>query len=114
MARAAFRNRLAVLPLPPDRWSISLAVMALTFVIELTVVRHYAFAVIFITPRTILLAEAATLGHGSAAPLVAARFPDTLPGCLMGLAGGVCIHTPRFRDVAGRQLKRFMPPRFRY
>jgi len=103
----------ALLLLPLDQWSISLTMMALTFVIELTVVRHYAFAVVFITPLTILLAEAATLGHGSAATLVAARFLDTLLGCLVGLVGGICIHAPRFREVAGHQLRRFVPPRFR-
>jgi hypothetical protein len=38
--------------------------MALSFIIEVLVVRHYGLAVVFITPLTILLAEAATLGHG--------------------------------------------------
>ena len=61
--------------------------MALTFVIEFTVVRHYAFATIFITPLTILLGEAATLGHGSASALIQARFFDTALGCFVGLVG---------------------------
>ncbi|MNU03053.1 hypothetical protein D3C72_2469530 [compost metagenome] len=75
-------------------------------------VRHYGFAVIFITPMTILLAEAATLGQGPVAALIEARFFDTVLGCLVGLAGGVCIHNARFRAVVGRQLRRLVPARF--
>jgi hypothetical protein len=29
----------------------------------------------------------------------------------MGLAGGVCLHSPRFRDVVGRQIQRLIPSR---
>lgn len=100
-----------LLLLPLDKWSISLTMMALTFVIEFTVVRHYAFAAVFITPLTILLAEAATLGHGSPSALIQARFFDTVLGCLVGLAGGICLHSPRFRSVVGGGLRRLIPSR---
>lgn len=100
-----------LLLLPRTPWSISLAMMALTFVIEMTVVRHYGIATVFITPLTILLAEAATLGHGSASPLIGARFVDTLLGCGVGLLGGVCLHSPRFRSVVGGWLRRAVPAR---
>jgi hypothetical protein len=100
-----------LLMLPLDKWSISMIMMMLAFVIETAVVRHYGFAVIFITPLTILLAEAATLGQGSAASLIQARFIDTVLGCVVGLIGGICLHSPRFRDVAGRQMRRLIPPR---
>jgi uncharacterized membrane protein YgaE (UPF0421/DUF939 family) len=98
----------ALLWLPLDKWTISLVMMALTLVIEFTVVRHYAIAVSFITPMTILLAEAATLGHGSPSELIQARFFDTVLGCFVGLVGGICLHSPRFRDVVGKPLKRLM------
>lgn len=49
-----------LLLLPLDKWSIALVVIVLAFVIETMVVRHYGFATVFITPLTILLAEAAT------------------------------------------------------
>lgn len=65
-----------MLLLPLDKWTIPL--MVLCFVVETAVVRHYAFAAIFITPMTILLAEAATLGHGPASTLIEARFYDTV------------------------------------
>lgn len=102
---------LLLLPLEP--WSITLTMMLLAFVVETAVVRNYGFAVIFITPMTILLAEAATLGQGPVAALIEARLFDTVLGCLVGLAGGVCLHSPRFRAVVGRQLRRLVPARFR-
>lgn len=101
----------ALLSLPLDKWSIALTMTVLAFVIETAVVRHYAFAVIFITPLTILLAEAATLGHGDPAVLIQARFIDTLLGCVVGLVGGICLHSPGFREPIGRQLRRLTPSR---
>lgn len=100
-----------LLLLPLNQWTVSLIMMLLAFVIETAVVRHYAFAVIFITPFTILLVEAATLGHGSPSALMQARFFDTVLGCLVGLVGGVCLHSPRFRNVVGRQMRRLIPSR---
>lgn len=100
-----------LLLLPLDNWSISLTIMALAFVIETAIVRHYGFAAIFITPLTILLAEAPTLGSSSPAALIEARFFDTVLGSLVGLVGGVCLHNLRFRAVVGRQLRRLIPAR---
>jgi len=102
-----------VLLLPLGAWGVSLMMMGLSFLIELMVVRHYALAVMLITPLTILLAEATTLGHGSAAHLIQARFLDTLLGCLVGLAGGVCLHSPRFRRTVGGWMLALAPARFR-
>ena len=96
----------ALLSFPLDQWSIALAVMLLTFLVESLVVRHYALAVSLITPLTILLAEAATLGHAPAALLIRARFLDTLLGCAIGLAGAACLHGPRLRRALGGLLRR--------
>ncbi|MEW6372683.1 MAG: FUSC family protein [Pseudomonadota bacterium] len=101
-----------LLLLPLEYWSIALLMMTLTFLIESTIVRHYALAAVFITPLTILLAEAAVLGHGSAGALIGARFVDTLLGCLVGLAGGICLHSPRFREALGAPMRRLVPLRF--
>lgn len=101
----------ALLALPLDRWSIPLTMMALVFVVESLVMRHYGLAVVFITPLTILFAEAATLGQGSPGEIVMARFLDTVLGCLVGFIGGVCLHLPRFRTTAGRWLRRLIPSR---
>lgn len=101
----------ALFLLPLNPWTISLTMMALAFVIESAVVRHYGFAVIFITPLTILLAEAATLGSSPVTPMIVARLYDTVLGSLVGLAGGACLHNARFREIAGRQLRRLVPAR---
>jgi uncharacterized membrane protein YccC len=83
--------------------------MALAFIIEMAVVRNYGVAAIFITPLTILLVEAATLGQGKAHALIQARFFDTVLGCSVGFAGAVCLHSPSCRDAASRFLRRFAP-----
>lgn len=100
-----------LLALPLDPWSVSLLMMALTFAIETWVVRHYGLAVIFITPLTLLLAEAAHLGQGAPAALMQARLFDTVLGCVVGLIGGVCLHSPRFRETVGRPIRRLIPSR---
>jgi hypothetical protein len=100
-----------LLSLPLDRWTVPLMIIALTLVVESLVVRHYGLAVVFITPMAILLAEAAQLGAIPAAQIVQARFVDTVLGCLVGLAGGVALHSPRFRAVAGGWLRRLVPQR---
>jgi hypothetical protein len=98
-----------LLALPLDKWSVALMVIALTFIVESAVVRHYGFAVIFITPLTIFLAEAATLGQGTPTSVIEARFVDTVLGSVVGFAGGYCLHNPGFRAVVGRQLRRLRP-----
>lgn len=95
---------LLLLPLGP--WSVAALMMALTVVIETLVVRHYAVAAVFITPLTILLAEAATLGAQAPAALIGARFVDTVLGSLVGLAGGICLHSVRLRAAARAALRR--------
>jgi uncharacterized membrane protein YccC len=60
---------------------------------------------------SLALAEASSLGQVSPTAWVQARFFDTVLGCLVGLIGGICLHTPRFRDVVGRQMLRLKPSR---
>jgi uncharacterized membrane protein YccC len=99
--------------LPLDGWRIAAMVMVLTFLVEWLVVRHYGLAVAFITPLTILLADAATLGGpGTVDALVRARFLDTVLGCVVGLLGGICLHSPRLRAAVARPLRALVPWRF--
>ncbi len=98
-----------LLSTPLNNWQISLVIMGLTFLVETFVVRHYALAAVFITPMSILLVEVATLGHASPAILIRARFFDTILGCLIGLVGGVCLHSTRFRNFVGLKIRRFLP-----
>ena len=100
---------LAVMVLPFTPLGMALLITLLAFVIEILVVRHYGLAVVFITPLTIYLAEAATMGQGTPGELVQARLLDTVLGCLVGLAGGACLHSPRLRDGVGKVLRKLLP-----
>lgn len=84
-----------LLQLHPGVWALCFILMGLTMVIETLVVRHYAAAVIFITPLTIFLAEVGTQMPVQA--VIGARLWDTLLGSVMGLAGGFCLHQPALR-----------------
>lgn len=101
----------AVLSLPLDKWSIGVTMMVLAWLIETLVVRHYGIAVIFITPLTLLLADAASLGTTDPSLLIQARFVDTLLGCAVGLAGGACLHAPGVRKTLGPLLRRLVTGR---
>lgn len=98
----------ALLSLPLEKWSIAVTITILAFIIETAVVRHYGFAAIFITPLTLLLADASKLGNINPATLVQARFLDTLLGCAVGLAGGVCLHHPHIRAAMTAPLRRLV------
>jgi uncharacterized membrane protein YccC len=100
-----------MLTLPLDKWSVSLLMMALAFIIEMLVVRHYGLAAVFITPLTILLADATQLGQGSTNAILEARLVDTVLGSLVGFIGGLCLHSLSFRDRVGRQIRRLWPSR---
>ncbi len=103
----------ALLSLPLEPWSIALAITVLTFMIEWLVVRHYGLASMFITPLTILLAEAASLGSGAShGALIQSRFLDTALGCAVGLVGGVLMYTPGVRSAVNRMLLGVVPARF--
>lgn len=98
-----------LLAMPLNAWGIAACLMVLSFVIETLIVRNYAFAAVFITPLTILLAEAATHGHANTTALIEARFLDTVLGCLVGLAGGACLHSQAFRQRMGTVLRQLLP-----
>jgi uncharacterized membrane protein YccC len=96
----------ALLGLPLGPWGTAAVMTALAFVIETLVVRHYGLASAFITPMAIFLAESGGTEHASASALIAARFLDTLLGCAVGLVGGLCLHSERFRPVIGGVVRR--------
>lgn len=103
-----------LLSLPLESWMVAPILMLLSFVIEWLIVRHYGLATVFITPLTILLAEAATLdAQASHAALIQSRFFDTTLGCLVGLLGGVVMHQPRLRAAVGQSLWALVPARMK-
>ena len=83
---------LALLALPV--WALGLVFGALQVTIELTVVRHYALALVFITPLVLLIIGAAT-GDGANVPLALERVVDTLVGAAVGTIAALAV---RLRD----------------
>ncbi|MBO0982040.1 FUSC family protein [Microbacterium sp. SD291] len=77
---------------PAGLW-LALLLGALQFTIELVVVRHYALALVFITPLVLLLTGAATGGIGSM-DVAWERIVDTLAGAALGAASGLLHRRP--------------------
>ncbi len=80
---------------PSSDWEVAGWIILLTFVIELTVARHYAAAVAFITPMTILLADAGHAAPSSLWSLAQLRLLDTSMGCFLGVLGGILLYARR-------------------
>ena len=95
-------------------WEVASAILIMMLCIESLVDRHYGLAVVFITPLTIFIAE-----YGSGLPLTAdtyqhvthTRLLDTLLGCLVGLGGGVVMHSTNLR-VPLRRMEQWLLVRF--
>ncbi|WP_350561977.1 FUSC family protein [Psychrobacter sp. CAL346-MNA-CIBAN-0220] len=95
-------------------WGVAVAILAMMLCIESLVDRHYGMAVIFITPLTLFIAE-----YGSGLPLsthvyqevMRARLLDTALGCMVGLSGGVVMHSTNLR-VPLRRIEKWLLTRF--
>jgi Fusaric acid resistance protein-like len=98
-----------LLRLPLDPWRIAWLVLALTFIVETLVVRHYGLAVVFITPITLLLADATVLNPGAVDTTLQARVLDTLLGSFTGWLGGMCLHHRPLVAALGERLRRGRP-----
>ncbi|MDN3443289.1 FUSC family protein [Microbacterium sp. APC 3901] len=72
---------------PSGLW-LALLLGALQFTIELVVVRHYALALVFITPLVLLLTGAAT-GEIGSMDVAWERIVDTLVGAVLGALSGL-------------------------
>lgn len=92
--------------LHPSPWLLALWVMALVFIIEVLVTRNYGLAVIFITPLTVIFAEAAT-ASGQIDHLLWARLLDITLGSCIGYLGGSLIHHPRLFKAMEDRLRRW-------
>lgn len=79
----------------PGPWVLAGLVMLLSFVIETLVTRNYGLAVIFITPLTVIFADA-SLATGDTEALVMARLVDIVLGSLIGCIGGWLLNHPRW------------------
>lgn len=100
---------LAIAQVPLGPWGVAGVLTMLTLVIETLVVRHYGLATVFITPLTIILAEAGQASMMAPDRLMQARLVDTVIGAVIGMAGAACLHSPRFRATASAALRRVSP-----
>nr|WP_246204992.1 FUSC family protein [Altericroceibacterium indicum] len=94
-----------IAPFAHDPWIVALAIASLNFCIESAIVRHYGFAVIFITPLTILLADAPNLHDSHVSMLMADRLLDTILGAIIGFIGALCIHSFSSQAERSKKLK---------
>ena len=94
-------------------WGVAIAILLMMLLIESFVDRHYGIAVIFITPLTIFIAEygSTMLAPPVADVIIQARMLDTALGCVIGLGGGLAIHSTRLR-VPLRRLENALLTRF--
>jgi len=86
--------------------SICVSIMVLQFIVEMLIVRHYALAVIFITPLTILLTEAGNPLIQDPNMLVYIRFWDILLGSVLGFVGGWVLYHEKIRYHAVKRIRK--------
>ena len=95
-------------------WGVAISILMMMLCIESLIDRHYGLAVIFITPLTIFIAEYSSgLPHSTQVygEVIQARLLDTLLGCMVGLGGGVVMHSTNLR-VPLRRIEKWMLTRF--
>lgn len=76
----------------PEKITMICIIMLLQYIVELMIVRNYGFAVIFLTPLTILLVETGSHIHHDVGELMKARLIDTIIGSLIGLTTGFLLY----------------------
>lgn len=82
-----------LLLLKPGPLGFVVGILMLQFIVEMLIVRHYALAVLFITPMTVFLAEAANPLVHHPLELLSIRFFDIVLGSVIGAVGGFIRYT---------------------
>lgn len=93
-----------IFALPLGAWQLCLVIILLNYIIEFLVVRNYGLAVIFITPLTVIFADATTLTL-SPERLVLIRLFDIVLGSVIGFIGGWVLHHPRLFACAETRMR---------
>ncbi|WNO61731.1 FUSC family protein [Rheinheimera sp. MMS21-TC3] len=91
----------------PNAWTLALLIMGLSFLTEVLVTRNYGLAVIFITPLTIILAEASSVAQ-DLNWLLMLRMKDVILGSVVGYIGGWFLHQPRLYIYIEQRLLRLL------
>jgi uncharacterized membrane protein YccC len=92
-----------ILMMHPPVIDICIAIIALQFLADSFIGRHYALVVVFFTPIAIFLAEAGSGMQEPANALMKARLADTFIGAAFGLAGGYCLHLQFWKKFFGKR-----------
>ncbi|WCN08624.1 FUSC family protein [Marinomonas mediterranea] len=75
----------------PNVWVLAFLILILQFIIEMLIVKNYGYAVIFITPLTVIMAEV-TSTQVSPALLLEYRIFDIVFGSVIGFVGGAIFY----------------------
>ncbi|MBJ7555678.1 FUSC family protein [Marinomonas spartinae] len=90
----------------PNFWVLAICVFVFQFITEFLIVKHYGFAVIFITPLTVIMAEV-TNHNIPASLLVEYRLIDICIGSAIGCMGGAIFHrTSLLKKIEARMNER--------
>lgn len=89
-----------------DPLGICICIIALQIMVELLIVRHYALAVVFLTPMGILLAETGSPKALDPNDLLKMRLIEILIGSILGGIGGYFLYNERIRYNSVKNLKR--------
>jgi hypothetical protein len=92
----------------PAPWVMVLIVIVLQFAAEMFVLRHYALALIFITPLALLMTELAAPTDPTA--LMVDRAIQTAIGALVGLSLVYLMHQRTLREKTRRRLRKHQDP----
>lgn len=96
---------------------ICISIFILQFIVEMLMPRHYALAVIFITPLTLFLADLGNGGPNDVNRLILVRTCDITLGSLLGAMGGWILHNQQIHLKAERQIRKtrvvFLKKRFK-
>lgn len=85
---------------------VIICIVVLQIIVEFLIVRHYAFAVIFITPLTILLGEVGKESLEFVNHLMLIRLIDIVVGSTIGVLGGFIIFNNRIRNLTHKILSK--------
>lgn len=86
--------------------SICISIFVLQYIVEALIVRHYGLAVVFMTPLTILLAEAGSSIDVNSEILISARFIDIALGSFIGVIGGWLIYHQQLKQKLVRHYRK--------
>lgn len=94
-----------VMLLEPNSIGIVIVLTVLQIIIESLIVRNYMLAAIFITPLTIILAEASSGVVADPATLMKSRLIDTVIGSLVGWLAGWFLHHESLINRLEKQIR---------